>query len=103
MIPKKLQNSQEGTEAELIEGDQLEIEASWAPADPRDRLYDETATPREKFLSIFRIIASFHPVLNFFLLITDSMRRAGFIRTVLILGAVLAGLYVLLIWQKGSI
>ena len=43
---------------------QNEFEASWAPEDPRDKLYDAHATRAEKTGSIFRVIAAFHPVLN---------------------------------------
>ena len=51
------------------------IEASWAPKDPRDRLYDKDATAGERTMSLVRIIAAFHPVLNAFLLTGDMMRR----------------------------
>ena len=51
------------------------IEASWAPKDPRDKLYDEDATRREKAGSVVRIVAAFHPVLNFFLIIFDLVRN----------------------------
>ena len=51
------------------------IEASWAPKDPRDRLYDEDATKGERTMSLIRVIAAFHPVLNTFLLISDALRR----------------------------
>jgi hypothetical protein len=51
------------------------IEASWAPKDPRDRLYDKDATKAERTMSLIRVIAAFHPVLNFFLLISDALRR----------------------------
>jgi hypothetical protein len=51
------------------------IEASWAPKDPRDRLYDKDATKAERTMSLIRVVAAFHPVLNFFLLISDALRR----------------------------
>ncbi len=54
----------------------VEIEAFWAPKDPRDRLYDEDATGRERTMSMVRIIAAFHPVLNVFVLLGDMVRRA---------------------------
>ena len=37
------------------------IEASWAPKDPRDRMYDEDATAGERTMSLIRIVAAFHP------------------------------------------
>ncbi|WP_020398868.1 hypothetical protein [Kordiimonas gwangyangensis] len=74
------------------------IEASWAPKDPRDRLYDSEATKGERTMSMIRIIAAFHPVLNFFLLINDAIRRLpGFIQLLMLVavaGAV--GAYFLL-------
>ncbi|MCJ9430438.1 hypothetical protein [Kordiimonas marina] len=61
------------------------IEASWAPKDPRDRLYDSTATSREKTVSLVRIFASFHPVLNSIVLTNDMVRRLGAKKSLLIL------------------
>ncbi len=54
----------------------VEIEASWAPKDPRDRLYDSNAAGPERTMSMVRIIAAFHPVLNVFVLLSDMARRA---------------------------
>ena len=51
------------------------IEATWAPKDPRDRLYDADATKGERTMSLIRIVAAFHPVLNSFLLTSDMIRR----------------------------
>jgi len=53
------------------------IEAKWAPGDPRDRLYDEDATRTEKTVSVARLFASFHPVLNIFILFAESFRHFG--------------------------
>ena len=53
------------------------IEASWAPQDPRDRLYDSNATKGEKRESLFRIVAAFHPVLNFPVICMDAIRLLG--------------------------
>ncbi|WP_262691566.1 hypothetical protein [Kordiimonas aestuarii] len=53
----------------------VEIEASWAPRDPRDRLYDDDATGRERTMSFIRILAAFHPVLNAFVLVGDMVTR----------------------------
>ncbi len=71
-------------------------EATWAPKDPRDRLYDEDATAAEKSASAFRIIASFHPVLNFFLLLSDMMRRIGLGKSLILL--VIISLSLLFAW-----
>jgi len=65
------------------------IEASWAPQDPRDRLYDKAASSREKRFSLFRIFAAFHPVLNVPVLFYDSFRRLGFLRGMLLWTALL--------------
>jgi len=62
------------------------IEASWAPKDPRDKLYDKEATAREKAGSVVRIVAAFHPVLNFFLIIFDLIVQRDW-RGFLMLGA----------------
>ncbi|WP_417461760.1 hypothetical protein [Kordiimonas sp.] len=70
--------------------EQVVIEACWAPQDPRDRLYDETATKAERTMSLIRIIAAFHPVLNFFLLLSDAVRKIPLVWR-LILGAGLIG------------
>ncbi|WP_286828559.1 MULTISPECIES: hypothetical protein [Kordiimonas] len=51
------------------------IEATWAPKDPRDRLYDEDATASERTMSLIRVIAAFHPVLNSVLLVGQLLRR----------------------------
>ena len=68
------------------------IEASWAPKDPRDRLYDSDATKGERTMSMIRIIAAFHPVLNFFLLMSDAIRRLPtvfqFFLLLMLLGAI---------------
>ncbi|MFC4347701.1 hypothetical protein ACFO5Q_07565 [Kordiimonas lipolytica] len=54
------------------------VEATWAPKDPRDKLYDEDATARERTMSLVRVIAAFHPVLNAFLLVFEMTRRQPF-------------------------
>jgi len=61
-----------------------DIEASWAPADPRDKLYDDSASGTEKSASAFRIFASFHPVLNLPVLLVDSFRQLGAKRAILL-------------------
>ncbi|PCI60632.1 MAG: hypothetical protein COB37_09360 [Kordiimonadales bacterium] len=58
----------------------IEIEASWAPQDPRDKLYDDTATAQEKTQSLYRIFASFHPVLNLPILVADSFKKYGTVK-----------------------
>lgn len=69
------------------------IEASWAPQDPRDKLYDENASAGEKVASFTRIIGSFHPILNLFVLGFDIVRRDW--RYWPIAGAVLLALFLL--------
>ena len=64
-----------GTET-ASEGSPVVYEASWAPQDPRDRLYDETATKAERTMSLIRIVAAFHPVLNFFVLLGGVAQKA---------------------------
>ncbi len=53
------------------------IEASWAPVDPRGRLYDGEASGIEKSASLLRIVATFHPVLNLPVLLYDFACRVG--------------------------
>ena len=53
------------------------IEASWAPHDPCDRVFDADARRVEKSVSAARLIASFHPVFNVFILFIDSFRLLG--------------------------
>jgi len=74
------------------------IEASWAPTDPRDKLYDVSATSGQKFGSIFRVLGSFHPVLNVFILLADSVRRIGIFKSLLVWAVGLALFYILLVW-----
>lgn len=70
------------------------VEALWAPKDPRDKLYDEDASDKEKAESMVRIIAAFHPVMNAPVLIFDLMKMVGLNWSLVILGAFLtAGLY----------
>jgi hypothetical protein len=57
--------------------EELVIEASWAPQDPRDRLYDKDASAQERSASLFRIIAAFHPVLNLPVVLFDLAKRVG--------------------------
>ncbi|WCL52581.1 hypothetical protein [Gimibacter soli] len=77
------------------------IEASWAPKDPRDKLYDDDATASEKAGSVVRIVAAFHPVLNFFLIIFDLIRNRDW-RGFLMLGVfallILGGAW-LFVWR----
>ncbi|MBL4639596.1 MAG: hypothetical protein JKY57_03600 [Kordiimonadaceae bacterium] len=68
-------------------------EASWAPADPRDKLYDVDASKAEKAGSLYRVIAAFHPVLNVPVLLLDSFRRFGWLTA----GLFWAGLTVLVV------
>ena len=67
--------------------------ASWAPADPRDRLYDDKATAGQKTGSLLRIIGAFHPVLNLGVLLYDGARAYrrlfGFSAAALLLAALL--------------
>lgn len=76
---------------------QYEIVASWAPADPRDRVFDQTASKAEKTASFYRIIAAFHPVLNIPVLFYDSFVRLGWkvgmLIWVLVAGLAACGLY----------
>ncbi|MEX0299566.1 MAG: hypothetical protein AB3N28_10890 [Kordiimonas sp.] len=65
-------------------------EASWAPADPRDKLYDDSATRTEKTGSVLRIVAAFHPVLNVPVLIYDTFQKFGFLRSVTLWGIIVA-------------
>jgi hypothetical protein len=51
------------------------VEASWAPQDPRDKLYDADASSGEKIASFTRIVGSFHPILNLFIIGFDIVRR----------------------------
>ena len=84
---------------ETTRGAVAPIEASWAPQDPRDRLYDEDATRTEKSASVARIVASFHPVFNVFILLADSFRHLGGAKAVLlwlVIGGIVASLWVYL-------
>ena len=72
------------------------IEASWAPQDPRDRLYDDKATRTEKSLAVGRLVGSFHPVLNVGILFIDSFRYLGGKRALLLwlaIAGLIAGLW----------
>jgi len=76
------------------------VEASWAPADPRDKLYDDKASKAEKSVSVFRIVASFHPVLNLPVLAYDSFRSMGWVRAIamwFLILLILCGLILLLL------
>ena len=55
----------------------VEIEATWAPKDPRDRMDDPGATPQQRRMSVFRILASFHPVLNGPILLYEFFKMLG--------------------------
>ena len=52
-------------------------EASWAPKDPRDRMYDQEASRAIKAASFIRIAGSYHPVLNLLILFFDLMKKVG--------------------------
>ncbi|MFC3051128.1 hypothetical protein [Kordiimonas pumila] len=67
----------------------LVIEASWAPQDPRDKLFDDSATHSEKSMSLYRIIASFHPVMNIPVLVFDSFKQMGWVRALLLWGVII--------------
>ncbi len=62
-----------------------EYEAAWAPHDPRDRMYDPTATALEKASSLTRVIGSFHPVLNLAILLIDLLKKHGGITAIVAL------------------
>lgn len=82
------------------ENTRIVVEASWAPSDPRDKLYDDKASKTEKSVSAFRIIASFHPVLNLPVLAYDSFRSMGWARAIvmwLLIILALCGLILLLL------
>lgn len=90
MVDKKAE--QEG-DTHNVESGAPVIEASWAPKDPRDRLYDEDATAGERAVSTIRIIAAFHPVLNFILIVGEGLYRRPFLTFALIFVAITAGVY----------
>ena len=52
-------------------------EASWAPEDPRDRMYDQGVSTAGKVGAFVRIIGSYHPVLNLLVLVFDLFKRSG--------------------------
>jgi len=72
--------------------------ADWAPKDPRDKLFDENASPSEKVFSIFRVIGAFHPVLNIFILACDSIRKLGTSRAALLWGFLSVAIYGVYYW-----
>ncbi|MBL4788043.1 MAG: hypothetical protein JKY60_02985 [Kordiimonadaceae bacterium] len=74
------------------------IEASWAPQDPRDKLYDDNASPKEKTQSLYRIIASFHPVLNLPILAADSYKKYGAVKAFGIWAGFFGALAALYLW-----
>lgn len=74
------------------------IEASWAPQDPRDRLYDSNATKGEKRESLFRIVAAFHPVLNFPVICMDAIRLFGPLRSAAFLIVMVAVVLAVVSW-----
>jgi hypothetical protein len=76
-------------------------EATWAPKDPRDRLYDEGASTKEKAASVYRVVSSFHPVLNMVVLAFDSFRRFGLMKTFMIALGILGAFYGLFMWKNG--
>ncbi|WP_417448994.1 hypothetical protein [Kordiimonas sp.] len=68
-------NTNSAGHAPAVQDGPVVIEATWAPKDPRDKLYDDDATARERTMSFIRILAAFHPVLNTFLLTGDMLAR----------------------------
>ncbi len=67
-------------------------EASWAPSDPRDALYDKTASCFDKITSVIKIVASFHPVLNALVLLGVGLCKVGYLG-VFILGLLTLSFY----------
>ena len=76
----------------------ISIEATWAPRDPRDRLYDPGASSVEKVGSLFRIVGAFHPVLNLIILAYDSIRKLGAARAVFLGLILIAVFFALHLW-----
>ncbi len=73
----------------MPETSENEYEASWAPKDPRDKLYDTNVTAAEKVGSVFRVVAAFHPVLNVPVLMYDAFRKFGVLRSVFVWCAII--------------
>lgn len=65
-------------------GGRIEIEAAWAPQDPRDNLYDPEATTAQKAGSLLRVIGAFHPVLNIPVLIYRSAVNFGWVKALIL-------------------
>lgn len=74
--------------------------ATWAPADPRDRLYSASATKAEKSISLYRIIAAFHPVLNLPVVTYDLIRLVGVRKVVAVLAVLIAMISAFLLVQS---
>jgi|GEM_PF-1999711 len=72
------------------------VEASWAPKDPRDKLYDEDATNKERAESMVRIFAAFHPVMNGPLLLFDLFKKMGLKWSLVVLALSTAGIFYLI-------
>ncbi|UTW57508.1 hypothetical protein KFE96_11695 [Kordiimonas sp. SCSIO 12603] len=73
-------------------------EASWAPEDPRDRMYDQDASAVRKVGAFVRIIGSYHPVLNLPILAFDLLKKLGLssLLFLLLILPALVGAFVLL-------
>jgi len=82
-----------GDTTEKINNKSNAIEAVWAPKDPRDKLYDSEATPKQRGMSIFRILASFHPVLNVPVLFNDFFKALGWKRSIMVSVVLIAGIF----------
>lgn len=76
----------------MSKSNENEFEASWAPKDPRDKLYEVNVTRVEKVGSLFRVVAAFHPVLNLPVLVYDSFKRIGFSKTLFLWVTICAAL-----------
>ncbi|NVJ71586.1 MAG: hypothetical protein HWE08_14605 [Alphaproteobacteria bacterium] len=78
-------------ESQTEDHGQIVIEASWAPKDPRDKLYDSSATDKERATSLIRIIAAFHPVLNAPVLCYDLLKMIGAVWSMVIFAIAISG------------
>ena len=74
--------------------------ATWAPTDPRDRLYSASATKTEKTVSLYRIVAAFHPVLNLPVVTYDLIRLVGVRKVVAVLAVLIAMISAFLLVQS---
>lgn len=95
-MPKEKKSVSDGREVAEPSHGPFEIEATWAPKDPRDKLYDEGATKKERAESMVRIFAAFHPVMNGPLLLFDLFKRIGFKWSLVVFVLLAAGIFFLI-------